>query len=117
MENSASFQLSFYSYDNFTAIPNSLISESSNLTTSERELRFSHDHLTDRLMLKEMGKGVRDVKLEFVNPIVVSQRLDEGMVMPENFTNPKKAFEEYYPDGAYGYSPVMPMIVKFERPL
>jgi hypothetical protein len=68
-------------------------------------------------MLKEMGRGVRDVKLEFVNPIVVSQRHDEGMVMPENFTNPKKAFEEYYPDGAYGYSPVMPMIVKFERPL
>ena len=68
-------------------------------------------------MLKEMGRGIRDVKIEFQNPIVVSQRLDEGILLPENFTNPKKAIEEYYPDGAYGYSEVLPMVIKFERPL
>lgn len=56
------------------------------------------------MMVKEMGKGIRDIQLSFENPIIISQRLDEGLLTPQNFTSPKKAFEEYYPEGSFAYS-------------
>jgi hypothetical protein len=68
-------------------------------------------------MVKEMGKGIRDIELSFENPITVSRRHDEGLLTPANFTNPKKAQEEDYPEGAFGYSQILPMTINFHRPL
>ena len=50
--------------------------------TEEREMRFSYDQIIDRVMVKEMGKGVRHVEMSFENPIVISQRQDEGLLTP-----------------------------------
>ena len=55
-------------------------------------------------MVKEMGKGLRSTDLSFDNPIIVTRRYDELLLGPANFTNYKKAVEEDYPDGPFGYS-------------
>ena len=49
-------------------------------TTEEKEARFATDQLTDRLMVKEMGSGIRAVEIRFDEPIMVTQRLDEGLL-------------------------------------
>lgn len=68
-------------------------------------------------MVSEMGRGIRTVKIAFENPVIVSQRFDEGLVKIEQFQNPKKAYEEFYPEGSFAYSQVLPMVLRFERPL
>lgn len=68
-------------------------------------------------MLKDMGKGVRSIELSFENPIIISQRFDEELLTPANFTNPKQAEQDEYPEGSFGYSQVLPMVIHFHRPL
>jgi hypothetical protein len=86
-------------------------------TTEEKEARFATDQLTDRLMVKEMGSGIRAVEIRFDEPIMVTQRLDEGLLTLQNFSNPSGAEKDYYPDGAFGYTQVVPMALNFGRPL
>ena len=57
----------------------------------EKELKYEDDQLTDRIMVKEMGKGLRSTDLSFDNPIIVTRRYDELLLGPANFTNYKKA--------------------------
>ena len=64
-----------------------------------------------------MGKGIRDVELSFENPIIISQRFDEGLLTPNNFTNPRAAVQDEYPEGSFGYSQIKPMTINFHRPL
>ena len=64
-----------------------------------------------------MGKGVRSIQIEFQNPIVVTQRFDELLLGVDNFTHPKKARDDLYPDASFGYSQVLPMVLNFDRPL
>ena len=75
MEGQALFQLSFYSYDNLTDVNNEIVGqipESTYFSTEEREERFSNDQLIDRVMVKEMGRGIRDIQISFENPIIVT---------------------------------------------
>ena len=96
-EGSALFQLSFSTY-NF--IPN----QPKILHDSDNEATYENDHLTDRVMIREMGKGLKAAYLYFDNPIIITTRKDELLMGPANFTNPKKAREDEYPDGPFGYS-------------
>jgi hypothetical protein len=64
-----------------------------------------------------MGKGIDEVEIIFNNPIVVSSRQDEGLVTVSNFTHPKKAMEDSYPDGAFAYSQILSMDMNFRKPV
>lgn len=68
-------------------------------------------------MVKEMGSGIRDVQIYFENPIVVTQRQDEGLLGPDDFVSPNVANKEEYPSGSFGYSQSIPMSMRFPRPL
>lgn len=68
-------------------------------------------------MVKEMGSGIRDVQIYFENPIVVTQRQDEGLLGPDDFVSPNVAIREEYPSGSFGYSQSIPMSMRFPRPL
>jgi hypothetical protein len=35
----------------------------------------------------------------------------------ENFTHPKKAKEDNYPEKSFGYSPILPIVINFDRPV
>ena len=59
-------------------------------TTQEREARFETDQLTDRLLVKEIY-GIRSVEVQFDDPIIVTQRLDEGLLTLKNLSMPKQA--------------------------
>jgi len=41
-------------------------------TTHQKEERFETDQLTDRMMVKEMGGGIRTVEIRFDEPIIVT---------------------------------------------
>ena len=36
------------------------------------EGKYLQDQLTDRVLIKDMGRGVKELKIEFENPIIVS---------------------------------------------
>ena len=76
MESQALFQLSFFSYDKLTDVNNDYEftspNESQNVSTRDREDRFSNDQIIDRVMVKEMGRGIRDIQISFENPIIIS---------------------------------------------
>lgn len=76
LEGQALFHLSFFSYDKFNEVDNDFkfttTQEMNGIGTEEREMRFSYDQIIDRVMVKEMGKGVRHVEMSFENPIVIS---------------------------------------------
>ena len=55
-------------------------------------------------MVKEMGKGVREIELWFDYPLTVTQRFDEGLLTHQNFTNQKVIENDQYPDGAFAYT-------------
>lgn len=80
-------------------------------------MRFGNDQLTERVMIRDMGKGNRDIEIVFGNPIIVTQRYDEGLATLENFTHPKAAENDYYPEGAFGYSATLPSILRFQHPV
>jgi hypothetical protein len=65
VESKAYFILSFWSYDDNSKMP-------VNSTNSSLESNFTYDQLTDRILLKDMGHGVKEIRLEFENPIVVT---------------------------------------------
>lgn len=64
-----------------------------------------------------MGTGFRDVVITFESPLVVTSRNDEGLAVAENFTNPKAAQRENYPEGAFAYSQMKPLVIKLNRPM
>jgi len=64
-----------------------------------------------------MGKGIDEVEIMFKNPIIVSTRYDEDLVTLSNFTHPKKAMEDSFPEGAFAYSPILPMDMHFRKPV
>ena len=68
-------------------------------------------------MIEDGGQGTSDLHVRFRNPILVSQRYDEGLITIHNFTHPKKAMEDGYPEGAFGYSPILPMDMNFHKPV
>jgi len=78
VESQALFLLSFTTFDSLSARTENLTEavnfakDRNETTTAEKELRFEQDQLSDRVMVKEMGKGVRDIELSFENPITVS---------------------------------------------
>jgi hypothetical protein len=77
MEGQALFQLSFFSYDKLTDVNNEYTfttpnESQNNVNTGDREERFSNDQIIDRMMVKEMGRGVRDIQISFENPIIIS---------------------------------------------
>ena len=78
VESQALFLLSFTTFDSLSAGTENLTEainsakDRNETTTAEKELRFEQDQLSDRVMVKEMGKGVRDIELSFENPITVS---------------------------------------------
>ena len=39
---------------------------------AEKESRFHNDQLIERVMVKEMGKGIREIEIWFDNPIIVT---------------------------------------------
>ena len=47
----------------------------------------------------------------------MTRRLDEGLLTLQNLSNPAQAEQDYYPDGAFGYSQEVPMAMNFDRPL
>ena len=65
----AIFQLSFVGYERITNVSSPYHDK---LTTNEREMRFNNDQLTERVMIREMGQGNRDIELVFGNPIIVT---------------------------------------------
>lgn len=129
VEGQSLFQLSFFTYDKMTNVfnhyedvlglnPSIKTKKFEDITTiAEKEARFETDQLTDRIMVKEMGNGIRTVSIWFDEPIIVTQRLDEGLLTLQNFTNPAQAEKDYYPDGAFGYTLNVPMALNFGRPL
>ena len=54
---------------------------------TDKESRFHNDQLIERVMVKEMGKGIREIEIWFDYPITVTQRFDEGLLTHKNFTN------------------------------
>jgi len=78
---------------------------------------FAEDQLADRIMLREMGNGVRDVVIRFENPVVITQRNSEKFLNANNFSKPEALESEKYPSGAYAYSQLLPMVINFERPV
>lgn len=90
---------------------------SDDLTTAQREARFANDQLTDRFLIKEMGSGSRAMEIIFGDPIIVTQRNDEGLATLDNMTHPKAAEDEYYPEGAFGYSSTIPSVMRFRHPV
>lgn len=86
-------------------------------TTGQKEARFLADQLVDRVMLRNMGSGFRDVLITFQTPLIVTSRNDEGIAIAENFTNPKAAKRENYPQGAFGYSQMEDLVLKLNRPM
>lgn len=64
-----------------------------------------------------MGSGIRDVQIYFENPIIVTQRQDEGLFGPDDFESASVAIKEEYPSGSFGYSQATPMSMRFHRPL
>ena len=93
VESQALFLLSFTTFDTLgqNSTTTKLLQNQNidGLSTQDKEHRFEQDQLTDRVMVKDMGKGVSAVELSFENPIVISQRFDEELLTPANFTNPK----------------------------
>ena len=55
VEGQSLFALTFTSYDR---ISNVTINYNNSLNTTEKMNRFSNDQLTERLMIKDMGKGI-----------------------------------------------------------
>lgn len=64
-------------------------------------------------MVKEMGKGIREIEIWFDYPITVTQRYDEGLLTHKNFTNQKIIENDQYPEGAFAYSQTVPMVLNF----
>jgi hypothetical protein len=79
--------------------------------------RFKSDQLSERIMVKDMGGGNREVEIRFDDPIIITSRRDEGLLTPKNFSHPQVAYNEDYPDGAFAYSLNVPMALNFPRPL
>jgi len=42
------------------------------LSTAQKEERFNNDQLIARIMVKQMGRGNRDMEIRFQNPIMIS---------------------------------------------
>jgi len=68
-------------------------------------------------MIKDMGNGVKDVIINFENPILITQRNSETFLINSNFSNQESLMTERYPIGAFAYSQLNPMIIKFDRPV
>ena len=68
-------------------------------------------------MIKDMGKGLDEVEIMFKNPIIVSSRYDEDLITAANFTHPKKAWEDSFPEGAFAYSPILVVDMRFRKPV
>lgn len=64
-----------------------------------------------------MGKGIDEVEIMFKNPIMVSSRYDEDLITVANFTHPKKAMDDSFPGGAFAYSPILVMDMRFRKPV
>lgn len=112
-------QLLYLSFVAYEKITNLTIPNVANLTTAEREGRYVDDQLSDRIFLVEFGTGVRKAEIRLKNPVIISQRYDEDMVKIEDFVNPDAVTKETFPfpAGPYGYSPFLPMDLRFQRPL
>lgn len=45
-------------------------------------------------MMKEMGKGIKTLTIRFDEPIIITQRQDEGLVTVDHFIKPKIAIKD-----------------------
>ena len=68
-------------------------------------------------MVRDMPQGIKDVVITFENPIIISTRRDVNTQTLLDLAKPESAIRDEYPEGAYGYSQLKPIVMKFERPL
>lgn len=82
IDSNSLFLMNFYSYDKLTHDPDVKV------TKRIAESLFIHDQLVNKQMVRDMGRGVKDVEVIFENPIIVTSRQDEHSILPEHFTRP-----------------------------
>ena len=63
-----------------------------------------------------MGQGLDAVEITFDQPIIISQRQDEHQISINHLLHPKEARKENFPEGAFAYTQLYPMIFNFKRP-
>jgi hypothetical protein len=68
-ETHALFILTFVGYEQITNVSSQY---NDSLTTAQKEERFNNDQLTARTMVRQMGRGNRDLEIRFANPIMIS---------------------------------------------